>query len=182
MFYFLTHGLEHILILVSEHKPTAKKIFCLSFKHNSISKVQELISLVSPQIILLCCFLSFDYFSFNFSTGFRGSRESLHSGMTYSARRGSNASIYGAEGEFKYFLHILTFFVNFHNCNYCYLSLFPFLAFSLFCEFFVNSDDYYYGGSMRDLSSRHGNRRKSSSASHIGKRKMGTLIIWYWYN
>lgn len=58
--------------------------------------------------------------------GFRGSRESLHSGMTYSARRGSNASIYGAE------------------------------------------DDYYYGGSMRDLSSRHGNRRKSSSASHIG--------------
>ena len=96
---------------MSEHKMTAKKIFCLSFKHNSISKVQELISLVSPQIILLCCFLSFDYFSFNFSTGFRGSRESLHSGMTYSARRGSNASIYGAEGEFKYFFCISSLFL-----------------------------------------------------------------------
>ena len=31
------------------------------------------------------------------SRGYRGSRESLHSGMTYSARRGSNASMY--EGE-----------------------------------------------------------------------------------
>lgn len=58
------------------------------------------------------------------SRGYRGSRESLHSGMTYSARRGSNASMY--------------------------------------------EDDYYYGGSMRDLSSRHGNRRKSTSQSHIG--------------
>merc|ERR1711899_28402 len=59
------------------------------------------------------------------SRGYRGSRESLHSGMTYSARRGSNASMY--------------------------------------------EDDYnYYGGSMRDLSGRHGNRRKSTSQSHIG--------------
>merc|ERR1719266_1778644 len=58
------------------------------------------------------------------SRGYRGSRESLHSGMTYSARRGSNASMY--------------------------------------------EDDYnYYGGSMRDLSGRHGNRRKSTSQSHI---------------
>jgi hypothetical protein len=31
------------------------------------------------------------------SRGYKGSRESLHSGMTYSARRGSNASVY--EGE-----------------------------------------------------------------------------------
>jgi len=30
-------------------------------------------------------------------------------------------------------------------------------------------NDYYYGGSMRDLSSRHTGRRKSSSASHIGE-------------
>merc|ERR1712223_1264392 len=59
------------------------------------------------------------------SRGYRGSRESLHSGMTYSARRGSNASMY--------------------------------------------EDDYnYYGGSMRDLSGRHGNGRKSTSQSHIG--------------
>merc|ERR1719220_3425120 len=59
------------------------------------------------------------------SRGYRGSRESLHSGMTYSARRGSNASMY--------------------------------------------EDPYnYYGGSMRHLSGRHGNRRKSTSQSHIG--------------
>jgi len=55
----------------------------------------------------------------------RASRESLQSGLTYNARRGSNASVY-------------------------------------------DDNDYYYGGSMRDLSSRHTGRRKSSSASHIG--------------
>ena len=45
VFYFLTHGLEHILILVSEHKTTKKSSVCPS-KHNSISKVQELIYFV----------------------------------------------------------------------------------------------------------------------------------------
>ena len=43
----------------------------------------------------------------------------------------------------------------------------------LFTLHFRCSDDYYYGGSMRDLSNRHGNRRKSSSASHIGKLQTG---------
>merc|ERR1712223_81716 len=33
---------------------------------------------------------------------------------------------------------------------------------------YEDDPDYYYGGSMRDLSTRRGNRRKSSSASHIG--------------
>ncbi|XP_059087795.1 patronin-like isoform X3 [Tigriopus californicus] len=55
---------------------------------------------------------------------FRGSRESLASGLTYNPRRGSNASIY-------------------------------------------EETDYYYGGSMRDLSGRTTGRRKSSSASHL---------------
>lgn len=34
--------------------------------------------------------------------GFRGSRESLHSGMTYNARRGSNASIYQEDDDYYY--------------------------------------------------------------------------------
>merc|ERR1719225_1629447 len=33
------------------------------------------------------------------SRGYRGSRESLHSGMTYSARRGSNASMFKGPGS-----------------------------------------------------------------------------------
>ena len=56
-------------------------------------------------------------------------------------------------------------------------ALFAF-AFSLLFFFFsfyffqnpLDDPDYYYGGSMRDLSTRRGNRRKSSSASHIGKK------------
>ena len=44
--------------------------------------------------------LSFILF-FCLSIGFRGSRESLHSGMTYNARRGSNASIY-QEGDYLF--------------------------------------------------------------------------------
>ena len=40
------------------------------------------------------------------SRGYRGSRESLHSGMTYSARRGSNASMY--EGELIIILRVIT--------------------------------------------------------------------------
>ena len=52
------------------------------------------------------------------------------------------------------------------------LALFYFLRCFEFAVIFLflGLDDYYYGGSMRDLSSRHGNRRKSSSASHIGKK------------
>ena len=58
---------------------------------------------------MLFCFFAFTFrFEFHLcffsvfsidmhSRGYRGSRESLHSGMTYSARRGSNASMY--EGE-----------------------------------------------------------------------------------
>jgi len=59
------------------------------------------------------------------SNRFRGSRESLQSGMTYSARRGSNASMY-------------------------------------------NDNDYYYGGSMRDINAGPARPRKSSSVSHLG--------------
>ena len=50
--------------------------------------------------VLLTFLFSFVYF-FVYSIGFRGSRESLHSGMTYSARRGSNASMY--EGDYFVF-------------------------------------------------------------------------------
>ena len=58
---------------------------------------------------------------------FRSSRDSLVSRRTYTARRGSNASLYDEE------------------------------------------DDYYYGGSLRDVSyGGHSGRRKSSSASYLG--------------
>lgn len=60
------------------------------------------------------------------SNRYRGSRESLQSGMTYSARKGSSSTL--------------------HNDN-----------------------DYYYGGSMRDLNGSGYNRpRKASSVSHLG--------------
>lgn len=68
---------------------------------------------------------------------YRGSRESLVSRRTYTARRGSNASIYDDE------------------------------------------DDYYYGGSLRDVSyGGHSGRRKSSSTNYLGpgslpSRRMG---------
>ena len=48
-------------------------------------------------VIFYLCLFVFVYFIDMQSRGYRGSRESLHSGMTYSARRGSNASMY--EGE-----------------------------------------------------------------------------------
>ena len=106
-------------------------------------------------------------FFFCLSIGFRGSRESLHSGMTYNARRGSNASIY-QEGDYLFIFSL--FFCLFCLC--CHFAIvFFFLLFPLFFQKtkIHSVDDYYYGGSMRDLSSRRGNRRKSSSASHIGK-------------
>merc|ERR1719422_2777508 len=59
------------------------------------------------------------------STRYRGSRESLQSGMTYSARKNSQSSMY-------------------------------------------NDNDYYYGGSMRDLNNGYGRPRKASSVSHLG--------------
>ena len=63
----------------------------------------------------------------NRNDSFRGSRESLVSRRTYTARRGSNSSLYEDE------------------------------------------DEYYYGGSLRDLSySGHKGRRKSSSVSYLG--------------
>merc|ERR1719367_703393 len=61
------------------------------------------------------------------STRYRGSRESLQSGMTYSARKNSQSSMY-------------------------------------------NDNDYYYGGSMRDLNNGHGRPRKASSVSHLGQK------------
>ena len=47
--------------------------------------------------------------------------------------------------------------------------------FNFFLVWFGKLDnDYYYGGSMRDLSGRQtGRARKTSSASHIGK-----FIVW----
>ena len=58
------------------------------------------------------------------------------------------------------------FLIIFLRC-FVFAMIFPFL----FPWFFRLSDDYnYYGGSMRDLSGRHGNRRKSTSQSHIGKK------------
>merc|ERR1719414_1788667 len=59
------------------------------------------------------------------SSRYRGSRESLQSGMTYSARKNSQSSMY-------------------------------------------NDNDYYYGGSMRDLNNGYGRPRKASSVSHLG--------------
>ena len=58
---------------------------------------------------------------------FKSSRESLTSRRTYTARRGSNASLYDDE------------------------------------------EDYYYGGSLRDMSyGGHSGRRKSSSTNYLG--------------
>jgi calmodulin-regulated spectrin-associated protein len=65
--------------------------------------------------------------------------------------------------------------ITFFSFFYFRFALFAF-AFSLLFFFFsfyffqnpLDDPDYYYGGSMRDLSTRRGNRRKSSSASHIG--------------
>ena len=125
--------------------------------------------------------LSFIYF-FCLSIGFRGSRESLHSGMTYNARRGSNASIY-QEGDYLFIFSLffsLILFLFFAYFAFAAISLlFFFLLFSLFFQKtkIHSDDDYYYGGSMRDLSSRRGNRRKSSSASHIGKNTKPRKLI-----
>ena len=126
--------------------------------------------------------LSFILF-FCLSIGFRGSRESLHSGMTYNARRGSNASIY-QEGDylfiFSLFFSLILFLFFCLFCLCCHFAIvFFFLLFSLFFQKtkIHSDDDYYYGGSMRDLSSRRGNRRKSSSASHIGKNTKPRKLI-----
>ena len=63
----------------------------------------------------------------NRNDSFRGSRESLTSRRTYTARRGSNASLYDEE------------------------------------------EDYYYGGSLRDMNyGGHSGRRKSSSTNYLG--------------
>ncbi len=51
---------------------------------------------------------------------------------------------------------------------YFVASFFGFVIFLTF-DFFSLESDYYYGGSMRDLSGRHTGRRKSSSASHLGE-------------
>jgi len=51
---------------------------------------------------------------------------------------------------------------------YCFKPASNFLFLIAFSKPFLDND-YYYGGSMRDLSSRHTGRRKSSSASHIGE-------------
>ena len=121
-------------------------------------------------------------FIFCLSIGFRGSRESLHSGMTYNARRGSNASIY-QEGDylfiFSLFFSLILFLFFCLFCLCCHFAIFFFLLFSLFFQKtkIHSDDDYYYGGSMRDLSSRRGNRRKSSSASHIGKNTKPRKLI-----
>ena len=125
---------------------------------------------------------AFIYF-FCLSIGFRGSRESLHSGMTYNARRGSNASIY-QEGDYLFIFSLFFSLILF----LFFLLILPLLPFR-YCFFFLlfslffqktkihSDDDYYYGGSMRDLSSRRGNRRKSSSASHIGKNTKPRKLI-----
>ena len=55
--------------------------------------------------------------------------------------------------------------------------IFYFMIF-LFCFIYYNfyfclDNDYYYGGSMRDLNNGHGRPRKASSVSHLGE-----LIAW----
>ena len=62
---------------------------------------------------------------FCLSIGFRGSRESLHSGMTYNARRGSNASIY-QEGDY-----LFIFSLFFSLILFLFFAYFAFAAISL---------------------------------------------------
>ena len=131
---------------------------------------------------MLLFLLSFIYFCL--SIGFRGSRESLHSGMTYNARRGSNASIY-QEGDYLFIFSLFFSLILFlFFCLFCLCCHFAIVFFSYYFPYFSKNktkihsdDDYYYGGSMRDLSSRRGNRRKSSSASHIGKNTKPRKLI-----
>ena len=67
----------------------------------------------------------FHLFIFCLSIGFRGSRESLHSGMTYNARRGSNASIY-QEGDY-----LFIFSLFFSLILFLFFAYFAFAAISL---------------------------------------------------
>lgn len=74
--------------------------------------------------------LSFIFFCL--SIGFRGSRESLHSGMTYNARRGSNASIY-QEGDylfiFSLFFSLILFLFFFAYFAFAAISLLFFFSY-----------------------------------------------------
>ena len=95
------------------------------------------------------------------SNRYRGSRESLQSGMTYSARRNSNSSAYNGTR--------FTFLLNMFGYFYFLLIAFPIIAFNLKYFHLMLDNDYYYGGSMRDLNNGHGRPRKSSSVSHLGE-------------
>ena len=57
----------------------------------------------------------------------------------------------------------------------------------LFCFIYYNfyfclDNDYYYGGSMRDLNNGHGRPRKASSVSHLGELIAWTIsLIWSYF-
>jgi len=61
-----------------------------------------------------------------------------------------------------------------------HLTLFLTLALESLTCFLDN--DYFYGGSMRDLSNRHTGRRKSSSVSHIGEYQVLMSNIFHPYS
>ena len=89
-------------------------------------------------MILFLFLLSFIFiFCLSIGSNFRGSRESLHSGMTYNARRGSNASIY-QEGDYLFIFSLffsLILFLFFAYFAFAAISLlFFFLLFSLFFQ------------------------------------------------
>ena len=94
------------------------------------------------------------------SNRYRGSRESLQSGMTYSARKGSSSTLHnGTYSSIFYFLfHIVQIYIF-----WCFCALYD-LNFVILLD-----NDYYYGGSMRDLNNGYNRPRKASSVSHLGE-------------
>ena len=63
-------------------------------------------------------------------------------------------------------LHFFSYFHLYRNCTFIILvNLFG----SFLFYFFLLDNDYYYGGSMRDLNNGYGRPRKASSVSHLGE-------------
>ena len=95
------------------------------------------------------------------SNRYRGSRESLQSGMTYSARKGSSSTLHNGTYSSIHF--------------YFKLVIFILICFLMFCALYdlnfviLLDNDYYYGGSMRDLNNGYNRPRKASSVSHLGE-------------
>ena len=67
-------------------------------------------------------------------------------------------------------VHIAYFFISNYPDLYSYLVCFLIFCASYDLNFVILLDnDYYYGGSMRDLNNGYNRPRKASSVSHLGE-------------